>query len=98
MRTPEELNIHARSVTADVLQNFLPLACTHDSEITEWRKKQKAERYCNNFCRAMIHDPFASEQDAINAIAPAAVWIFGWAARKFAILVIKALWRRWHES
>lgn len=98
MRTPEELNIHARSVMADVLQNVIPLACVHDSESTEWRKTKKAERYCNAFCRAMIHEPFETEQDAINAIAPAAVWFFGWAARQFAILVIKALWRRWHET
>ena len=88
----------AEQVTADVLREITP--CTSEKPLNrnEKRSLAKARRYCDRFCERMQDEPFSSEEDAINGLAPVAVWFFGWAARQFAILVIKALWRRWHES
>lgn len=85
-------------VTAAVLQEVLPVACVHDSDGRRWQKEKKAKRYCDAFCAKMqTVEPFATPEEAIQALAPVAVWFIGWAARKFAIMIIKALWHHWQQ-
>ena len=88
----------AEQVTADVLREFTPVASQNGHPKTQTRQLKTARRYCDRFCERMQDEPFSSEDEAINGLAPVAVWFFGWAARQFAILVIKALWRRWHQT
>lgn len=86
-------------VTQDVLSDIVPMGSFRFRWIIGNHKAATARRYCDEFCGRMQTDaPFASEDEAINSLAPMAVWIFGWAARQFAILVIRALWRRWHQE
>lgn len=86
-------------VTQDVLSEVVPMGSSRVRRMMAQRKVEKARRYCDDFCYWMQSDyAFRNEEEAINSLAPAAVWIFGWAARQFAILVIKALWRRWHQE
>lgn len=60
------------------------------------KRLEKANSYCDAFLQRMQSDePYESVDDAICEIAPAFVWIFGWAARQFAIFVLKSLWRHW---
>lgn len=67
--------------------------------IEQDRKRERAKRYCYRFASHMQSDmPYQSEAEAITALAPVAVWIFGWAARQFAIYVIKLIWNAWHKS
>lgn len=64
-----------------------------------YSRRNKAVSYCMNFSDTMQGNaPFATEDEAIQALAPVAVWFIGWAARQFAIFVIKSLWRRWHAE
>ena len=72
----------------------------HGGEIVSDLKKQKRVRnLCQRVFQGMSGDkPYGSVEEAINGIAPVAFWIFGWAARQFAIMVIKWLWNRWHSD
>jgi hypothetical protein len=65
--------------------------------ITDRAKVKKVSRYCDRFFDAMQSEaPFRSADEAVSALAPIAVWFIGWAARQFAIAVIRFLWERWH--
>lgn len=60
------------------------------------KRVEKANSYCDAFMQRMQSDePFESIDDAICEIAPVAVWFLGWAARQFAMFVLKSLWRHW---
>lgn len=67
--------------------------------VRDVKKVQKVNRLCDQFFSAMESDsPYQTDEDAIQALAPIAVWFFGWAARQFAIAVLRWLWNRWHED
>lgn len=86
-------------VTASVLNEIIPVACSGNGKVRQSTIRKTGLKYCLPFCVKMQSDhPYQSEEEAINGLAPVAFWIFGWAARQFAILVIKALWRRWHQE
>jgi hypothetical protein len=83
-----------------VLMEVVPMCDQHNAQhrAKQARQIRDANRYIDQFFDVMLSDDyFITEQHAINSLAPTAVWIFGWVARRFAIMVIKALWRRWHE-
>ena len=92
-RTDAEL----KRIRTAVLQSTTVCASNGGKPLNK-RQAAKADRYCNTFIENMNSETplYESEDAAINAIAPIAVWFFGWAARQFAIWVIKALWREWH--
>lgn len=88
----------ARRVTAAVLNEVLPVACVRDCDYKSIRKAERAQKYCSAFCVKMqSREPFATPEEAVAALAPVAVWFIGWAARQFAIMIIKALWHHWHQ-
>ena len=85
-------------VTDAVLAEVIPVACVHDENGRRSQKERKAKRYCDAFCVKMqSREPFATPDEAVAALAPVAVWFIGWAARQFAIMIIKALWHHWHQ-
>jgi len=56
----------------------------------------EANRYCDQFFGRMLSEKrYATEAEAINSMAPIAIWFIGWATRQFAIAVIRCLWRHW---
>lgn len=86
-----------QSIRRNVMQRVIPVAGTsaadHQRQAAQIRQ---ANKYCDSFFdQQEFGSPFETEQDAVNAMAPIAVWFIGWAARQFAIMVIKALWREW---
>ena len=88
----------AARVTAEVLAEVIPVACVHEDTGGRYLKERKALRYCDAFCVKMqSREPFATPDEAVAALAPVAVWFIGWAARQFAIMIIKALWHHWHQ-
>ena len=59
------------------------------------RNEAVVRNYGTRFLNRMSSDtPFKTEEEAIAALAPVAVWIFRWALRKIAIEVIRYLWAR----
>lgn len=85
-------------VTDAVLAEVIPVACVHDENGRRSQKERRAKRYCDAFCAKMqSREPFATPEEAVAALAPVAVWFIGWAARQFAIMIIKALWHHWHQ-
>jgi hypothetical protein len=83
-----------------VLMEVIPMASTRmpaKDYIERSKKIGKASKLCDRFFERMqTQSSFETEAEAINKLAPVAVWFIGWAARRFAIMVIKALWREWH--
>lgn len=60
-------------------------------------REKTVRQYGGRFLERMHGDsPFASEEDAIAALSPIAIWVFRWALRQLVIQVIKFLWRRMH--
>jgi hypothetical protein len=89
----------------DVFRDVVPLNNPHSLFISEKEYRQRQSKletvrgYCNRFVSTMESDaPFESEAEAIQKLAPVTVWFIGWLARRFAIMVIKAAWRRWHST
>jgi len=86
-----------QAIRRNVMQRVIPVAAASAAD----RKRQAAQirdanKYCDSFFdQQEFGSPFKCEQEAIKAMAPLAVWFIGWAARQFAIMVIKALWREW---
>jgi hypothetical protein len=67
----------------------------------KYRRKQEraANHYIDEFFIAQVRgQSFQTEEEAIQALAPVAVWFLWWVARQFAIMVIKAVWRAWNED
>jgi hypothetical protein len=96
MRKHDTISDIRRAVLMEVVPMCDQANAQHRSR--QARQVRDANRYCDQFFDVMLSDDyFITEQHAINSLAPTAVWIFGWIARQFAIRVIKALWRRWHE-
>jgi hypothetical protein len=64
------------------------------------RKNEAAvRRYGAAFLNRMSSDaPFKTEEEAIAALAPIAIWFFRWALRQLAIQVIQYLWNRINRS
>lgn len=87
-------------VTAAVMRELLPVCYAKETPIYKaFDKEDKARRYCRRFAAKMNSaEPYATPEEAIQALAPVAVWFIGWAARQFAIMVLKALWRHWHSD
>jgi len=84
-----------------VLMEVIPVSAVNVKRGYEKRagKLVQATKYCDDFFEAMTTGTgYASEEEAIQKLAPIAGWFIGWAARKFAIMVIKALWRHWHSD
>ncbi len=62
------------------------------------RRRKRVEKWCDKFIDRMLSaDPFKTEEEAINGIAPVLSFLFWWAARQLAIAVVRSLWRRWSE-
>jgi hypothetical protein len=60
-------------------------------------REKTIRRYGGRFLDRMHSDnKFASEEDAIAALAPIAIWVFRWALRQLAIQAIRYLWKRMH--
>jgi len=97
MKTESQIN----RIISDVMSAACP-AVRFGSEATlleHDRKRERAMRYCERFTRKMKFGvPYQSESEAITALAPVAIWFLGWAARQFAIYVIRLLWARWHAK
>lgn len=91
--------VHAR-----VLAEFVDMSALCSTSGTRRRRErercQQVDQLSWRFLNSMeFGSGFASEQDAIQMLAPPVVmWIFGWVARQLAIAVIKALWREWHAE
>lgn len=97
MKTANEL----RFLISDVQREVCPLSAGAGASARRKHAKdlEATERHCRRFAALMESDaPFETVDDAIMALAPIAVWFIGWAARQLAILVIKAIWRRWTNS
>ena len=97
LKTESEID----QIIKDVLQEACPdmLFGSDAAAKSQRRNKEAAQHYCERFANAMDFGvPYQSEAEAINALAPVAVWFFGWAARRFAIYVIRLMWRRWHAD
>lgn len=96
-KTDAEISDIIRDV---MLQACPPVRYGSESQVMEHAKtRERASRYCYRFAAHMQSDmPYQSDTEAINALAPVAVWFIGWAARQFAIAVIKLLWNRWHSN
>ena len=63
------------------------------------RERRQAQSLCDRFCDRMESmQAFSTREEAIESLAPIAVWIIGLAARQFAIWVITRLWERWHNG
>jgi len=59
------------------------------------RNEATVRKYGTRFLGVMSSDaPFKTEEEAIAALAPVAIWIFRFALRQLAIQVIKYLWAR----
>jgi len=59
------------------------------------KNESTVRKYGGKFLDRMSSDaPFKTEEEAIYALAPVAIWIFRWAIRQLAIQVIKYLWMR----
>ncbi len=62
------------------------------------KRRRRVDRWCDKFIDGMLGPkPYQSEEEAIGAIAPVAVWFIGWAVRQLAIAVLRSLWKRWNE-
>jgi hypothetical protein len=88
-------------IRRSVLQSCIPVSATNSRRDFAKRTKQvvQAHAYCDRFFQSMHSKaPFDSEEAAIQSLAPIAVWFIGWAARQFAFLVIRALWREWNRQ
>jgi hypothetical protein len=60
-------------------------------------RERTIRRYGGRFMDRMHGDnKFASEEDAIAALAPVAIWVFRWALRQLVIQAIRYLWKRMH--
>ncbi len=97
MKTQREVD----QIVSDVLLDMFPQSSQKDARyyLDAERRMSQAKPYCRKFTAQMQFGvPYQTEAEAINALAPVAFWFFGWAARQFAIYVIKLLWARWHSS
>jgi hypothetical protein len=94
-----DLRTKQQRVTEAVLREIIPVASVHDDEGGQFQKEKKARRYCAAFAAKMqSSEPFQSVDEAVQALAPVAIWFFGRVARRFAIMILKALWRHWHSD
>lgn len=77
--------------------------CSSPSERSAKRAERakrvaKANGLIDRFVLRQVSDePFETPEQAIQALAPIAVWIFGYLARQFAIMVIRAVWDSWNR-
>lgn len=96
MRSQAEIE----TLLSGVINDACPPCYSVDSKARRKRIKERelAVMYCARFSdRMQSHAPYRSRDEAIQKLAPVAVWFLGWAARQFAIAIIKLLWERWHE-
>ena len=91
--------LHTEAIRERAVMRF---AVTYSGEgrvLKDAVRERKVNRYCDRFFAVMQSDaPFMDEDDAIQQLAPVAVWFIGWAARQFAIVVIRWLWAAWHDE
>lgn len=98
MKSTGELN-RLRSAAVFTFCEPLSASASPLQRLNHTNERRSVERYCNRFFARMNSSrPFESPEEAISAIAPVAVWIFGWAARQFAMAVLHFLWARWHAE
>jgi hypothetical protein len=98
MKSPGELN---RMRSAAVFQFCGAMSASADTKqrLDHQNKRRAVERHSNRFFARMNSPfPYESAEQAIQSLAPVAVWFFGWAARQLAIAVIRFLWDRWRGS
>ncbi len=96
MKTANEL----RFLISDIQREVCPLSASADKAARRKhaRDLEAVEGHCRRFIAVMDSgSPFETVDDAIMALAPVAWWFIGWAARQLAILVIKAIWKRWNQ-
>lgn len=85
-------------ILADAVDVFCPvISGASPSEKSHAKSKSaKVRRWGNRFFDRMeSSNPFESEAEAVEAIAPIVIWGFGWAARQLAIMVLSYLWNQW---
>jgi hypothetical protein len=90
-----------QDIRRNVLKSCIPVTAVASQRDLHKRTKQivQANRHCDEFFAAMRSEsPFESEEQAIQSLAPIAIWFIGWAVRQFAIMVIKALWREYSRA
>ncbi len=94
--------LYGAPVLAEIRNAVLSEVCPESSLMSATAKKERSKRldkanaYCDAFMNRMQTDePFESVDEAICEIAPIAIGFLWWAARQFAIFVIKSLWRHW---
>lgn len=82
---------------ADAVVTFCPMvsAATKPGGKPVRKNEVAVRKYGAAFLNRMSSDaPFKTEEEAIAALSPVAIWIFRWALRQLAIQVIKYLWSR----
>lgn len=85
----------------DAVVSLCPMisAATKPSGKPVRQNEASVRKYGTKFLDRMSSDaPFETEEEAIAALAPVAVWIFRWALRQLAIQVIRYLWMRLQKS
>ncbi len=96
-RTRSKSELYA--IQAEAMLQFATTTGFAGEIVSDKKRQKKVAGYCGSFFKQMNSDkPFETPEEAVAALAPIAVWFIGWAARQFAIMVIKWLWNRWHSD
>lgn len=88
---------YVNGLLEDAVVTFCPMVSAAAKPGGKPVRKNEAtvRKYGSRFLDRMSSDaPFKTEDEAIAALAPIAIWIFRWAIRQLAIQVIKYLWMR----
>lgn len=88
---------YANKLLEDAVVTFCPMvsAAAKPGGKPVRRNEASVRKYGGKFLDRMSSDaPFKTEDEAIAALAPVAIWIFRWALRQLAIQVIQYLWMR----
>ena len=98
MKSPGELN-RMRNAAVFAICGAMSASANVAQRLDHQNKRKAVERHSNRFFARMNSPfPYESAEQAIQSLAPVAIWFFGWAARQLAIAVIRFLWDRWHAT
>ena len=90
-----EMKIRERLLN-DAVNELCPRTGEKDAAVADKREKT-VRRYGGRFLDRMQGEAkFSSEEEAVAALAPIAIWVFRWALRQLAIRAIRYLWKRMH--
>jgi hypothetical protein len=86
-------------IKRDAIERFCPVTSSGKKSQSEARK---IEKWVDAFAEAMNGEtPYKTVDEAVAALAPIAITLFGfifrYALRKLAIAVIRFAWSRWND-